>query len=296
MKTWKDITGPILQTPRMQEMKAWLTDERTKKNIYPASQNTFAAFNLCPYENVRTVIIGQDPYHQPGVADGLVFSTQQPARPPSLKFIFQEIYDDLNIQWRHNLTMNEYFPSNSLIRWAQNGFLLLNAALTVEEAKPRSHMNIGWEILLDEVIKALNEHERQIIFLLWGKDAQALKPKIDESSGRHLVFEAPHPAAEAYREGAGFIGCRHFSIIRDILPTLNGEWPGHINLKPFIHKDRLKEFVKKEYPDKVDEIRKQFKEFALYLPLRADKFYDKQRQFEVNLSTNVNYNTYGTKN
>jgi uracil-DNA glycosylase len=289
--TWSEIIKPVLGSPHMQDLKAFLQEERKNKSIYPASENTFTALNLCPYETVRVVILGQDPYHQINVADGIAFSTKQPTRPPSLRFIFEEIYTDLNIQWYHNKNMSEFFPSNNLTRWAQNGFLLLNVVLTVEQGKPGSHKGLGWEVLSKAIIDSLNQHPHTLVFLLWGRDAQEYKQWIDDR--KHRIFEAPHPAAEAYKAGAGFIGCKHFSILRDILPTLDGEYLNCIDLKQFIDKDKLKNYVAERYPNKIDEIRKQFKESSVYLPLVRDKFYKLQRQFEVNLSTNINYNTYG---
>ena len=283
MRTWKEILNPVLTSPDMVEFKEWLKTERLTKQIYPEGKDTLRAFDLCPYRNTKVVIFGQDPYHSPGTADGLAFSSRQMKIPPSLLNIFKEIYMDLNIQYFHNLTMEEFFPIPDLTNWAQNGFLLLNTILTVEEGKPLSHQGKGWEKVLKAALDALNEHEHTIIFLLWGKFAQELESLI---SDKHIVFKAAHPAAEGYKTGAGFFGCRHFSIIRDILPTIHSENQPGINLDSCFNKEKAAELIRKEYPVEAESIiRYVQKEMIIHVPVNESEYNKELHNFEKNLST-----------
>ncbi len=180
--------------------------------IYPPAAKIFAAFDSTPFEDVKVVIIGQDPYHGPGQANGLCFSVNPGIDiPPSLRNIFQEISTD---------TGNPIPASGDLSRWATQGVLLLNASLTVREHQPRSHSGIGWETFTDAAVHALAEHRENLVFLLWGSDAIRKGAFIDRS--RHLVLTAPHPSPlSAYR---GFFGCRHFSKANEYL-TAHGKTP-----------------------------------------------------------------------
>ena len=288
MKTWKEIVTPVLSSDYMVEFRKWLKSEREIKKIYPSSNDTLKAFELCPYKNVKVVIFGQDPYHSPETADGLAFSTQQEKRPYSLNNIFKEIYTDLNIQYFHNETMDEFFPNNSLEGWARNGFLLLNTTLTVEEAKPLSHEGKGWERLINVVIDALNKHEKRLVFLLWGKRSQSLEEKID--TDKHVVFKAPHPAADVYKSaGEGFLGCKHFSIVRDILPTIH--YPDArqgIILNSCFDKDKAAQIVRREYPSDADRIIHYIqKEMIIHIPVNKDQYYQELKKFELSLSTKI---------
>ncbi len=180
--------------------------------VYPPAGKIFAAFDTTPFDRVKVVIIGQDPYHGPGQANGLCFSVSPGIEiPPSLRNIFQEIHDDTGVP----------VPvSGDLSRWAHQGVLLLNASLTVREHQPKSHSGIGWETFTDAAVHALAEKREHLVFLLWGSDAIRKGSFIDRS--RHLVLTAPHPSPlSAYR---GFFGCRHFSQANEYLKA-HGETP-----------------------------------------------------------------------
>ena len=167
--------------------------------VFPAPENIFRAFELCPFDNVKVVILGQDPYHGEGQAHGLAFSVSVDAKiPPSLKNIYKEIKSDLGV---------DVPETGNLERWAQQGVLLLNATLTVETGQPGSHQGIGWEIFTDAVIKTISDQKENVVFLLWGKYAQAKAILIDET--RHLILKAPHPSPLSAH--TGFFGCKHFS-------------------------------------------------------------------------------------
>lgn len=169
----------------------------SQRIVYPSSIDIFNAFKLCSFKKCRVIIIGQDPYHNPGQAHGLAFSVQQAKLPPSLKNIFKEIYSDLGIQNIHG----------DLSCWAKQGVLLINSILTVTKNQPGSHQKAGWQAFTDSVIQTLSEEKNNLVFLLWGRYAQEKKVLIDES--KHLVLEAAHPSPfSAHR---GFYGCKHFS-------------------------------------------------------------------------------------
>ena len=179
--------------------------EYSKKECFPPKNEIFNAFRLTPYENVKVVIIGQDPYHGEHQAEGLSFSVKNNInRPPSLQNIFKELEDDLNIKISNH---------NSLIPWAKEGVLLLNAVLTVEKSKPASHKNIGWETFTDEVIKILNNKKEPIVFILWGNFARDKKKYI--TNNIHKIIESAHPSPfSAYN---GFFGSRPFSKTNEYL-------------------------------------------------------------------------------
>jgi uracil-DNA glycosylase len=172
--------------------------------IYPKGQDIFNAFNLTPFDQVKVVVLGQDPYHGPGQAHGLSFSVPEGKTfPPSLINIFKELKDDLGI---------EYPISGNLERWAKQGVFLLNAILTVRAGQAASHSKIGWNIFTDQVIKKISENKEGVVFLLWGNFAKSKKDLIDLS--KHHVLEAAHPSPLA--RGA-FFGCKHFSATNNIL-------------------------------------------------------------------------------
>lgn len=176
-----------------------------EKCIYPSKENIFAALNLCPLDKVKVVIIGQDPYHGEGQAHGLAFSVLPETKiPPSLKNIYKEISNDLG---------KEIPATGNLNAWAEQGVLLLNATLTVESQQPGSHQGIGWEIFTDEIIKIISDQKEHVVFLLWGKYAEAKANLIDET--KHLVLKAPHPSP--FSAHSGFFGCRHFSQANEYL-------------------------------------------------------------------------------
>ena len=204
--SWQAVIGNEFNQPYMHQLKTFLQQEKTAgKSIYPPGPLIFNAFNHTPFEQVRVVIIGQDPYHGPGQAMGLSFSVPQGMRlPPSLQNIFKEIQADLG------LSMS---GTGDLTPWADQGVLLLNATLTVEEAKAGSHQKKGWETFTDAAIAALNEHRQGLVFVLWGSYAQKKGAAIDAS--RHLVLKSVHPSPlSAHR---GFFGNRQFSSINRYL-------------------------------------------------------------------------------
>jgi uracil-DNA glycosylase len=202
-ETWRPALDPVLGTPAMRALGAWLrAEEAAGKVIYPPRGTRLAALDLTPLDAVRVVILGQDPYHGPGQAHGLAFSVQPGVKvPPSLVNIYKELHDDLGIApARHG----------HLAAWARQGVLLLNNALTVEAAQPGSHQKRGWEALTDAAIAAVAARPDPVVFLLWGSHAQKKAARIwGMADGPHLVLRAPHPSPlSAY---AGFFGCRHFS-------------------------------------------------------------------------------------
>jgi uracil-DNA glycosylase len=197
---WQARLGEALAKPPMPQLSQFLRDEKAKgKIIYPPSAHIFEAFNQTPFDAVRVVILGQDPYHGPGQAHGLSFSVPDGVPPPpSLQNIFKELVRDLGLPRP---------ASANLLPWAKQGVLLLNAVLTVEQAKPGSHQNKGWEGFTDSAIEALAHERDGLVFMLWGAYAQAKGRIID--SRRHCVLRAPHPSPlSAHR---GFLGCGHFS-------------------------------------------------------------------------------------
>jgi uracil-DNA glycosylase len=197
--SWKHILQPEFDKPYFTGLTDFVKNEYKTKQIFPPGKLIFNAFEQCPFDKLKVVIIGQDPYHGPGQAHGLCFSVNDGvAFPPSLVNIFKEIERDLNIP----------VPSSgNLIRWAQQGVLLLNATLTVEAHKAGSHQGRGWETFTDAVIRAVASHKENIVFMLWGSYAQQKGSFID--TNRHLVLKAVHPSPlSAYR---GYIGCGHFS-------------------------------------------------------------------------------------
>ncbi|MCB1649622.1 MAG: uracil-DNA glycosylase [Pseudomonadales bacterium] len=199
-KSWKHLLLPEFEQPYMQELSAFLRREKTAgKVIYPAGDDIFNALNTTPFDKVKVVILGQDPYHGPGQAHGLCFSVKPGVDlPPSLRNIYREIASDLNIP-----------PSRSgyLQCWAQQGVLLLNAVLTVQAGNAASHQGKGWERFTDRVVALLNEKREHLVFLLWGSYAQRKGEIIDRS--RHLVLESPHPSPLS--ASRGFFGNHHFS-------------------------------------------------------------------------------------
>jgi uracil-DNA glycosylase len=203
---WRDVLSQEREQSYFKDLLAFVDGERAAgKKIYPPNSEVFNALASTPFDRVKVVIIGQDPYHGAGQAHGLSFSVKRgvPA-PPSLINIFNELQRDLHL-WDD--LPNNMPPHGCLESWAAQGVLLLNAVLTVEEAKAGSHANRGWERFTDQVIRELNEKRSGLVFMLWGAYAQKKAAFVDRT--KHLVLEAPHPSPlSAYR---GFIGCGHFS-------------------------------------------------------------------------------------
>jgi uracil-DNA glycosylase len=204
--SWLERLDDQFQREYMQKLRDFLvTRKEHRAVIYPPGKQIFNALNSTPFEQVRVVILGQDPYHGPGQAHGLCFSVQSGVRvPPSLANIYREIQSDLGIESPHN----GYLQS-----WAEQGVLLLNAVLTVERGQAGSHQGKGWEIFTDAIVQLLNDERENLVFMLWGSYAMKKGAVID--SRKHLVLKAPHPSPlSAHR---GFLGCRHFSSANDYL-------------------------------------------------------------------------------
>lgn len=196
---WKEILMNEFQSPYFSDLKAFLLEEKKRYTIYPPGKYIFNAFQHCPFDRVKVVILGQDPYHGKGQAHGLCFSVPYGIPPPpSLVNIFKELQSDLNIP----------FPSHgNLEKWADQGVLLLNATLTVRDSQAGSHQKKGWETFTNRVIENISMHKSGVVFLLWGRYAQAKEALIDGE--KHLVLKSAHPSPlSAYN---GFFDCKHFS-------------------------------------------------------------------------------------
>ncbi|MCT7909286.1 uracil-DNA glycosylase [Arcobacter lacus] len=210
--TWKDIIENEQQKAYYGKLKEEL-DKRYKNSIvFPEKQNIFKAFSLTKLDNLKVVILGQDPYHGFGQAQGLSFSTPSNIKnPPSMMNILKEINDDLG--------KKSICEDGDLTSWAKQGVLLLNTILTVEESKPKSHHNLGWEIFTDNIIKFISDNKKDIIFILWGSPAISKSKLIDKI--KHHILTSPHPSPlSSYR---GFFGCKHFSKTNEILKSLGKE-------------------------------------------------------------------------
>lgn len=204
--SWMQHLGQEFEKDYMLNLKAFLQDElKNQKSIYPHGSEMFSAFNLTPLDQVKVVIIGQDPYHGPNQAHGLCFSVKPGIRvPPSLKNIYKELKSDLNLD----------MPNHGFLEsWAKNGVLMLNNVLTVEHGQAASHKGKGWEIFTDKVVDILNNECQNLVFLLWGSHAQKKAVNVDRN--KHLVLECTHPSPfSAHR---GFLGSKHFSKTNDYL-------------------------------------------------------------------------------
>lgn len=196
---WKKILWEEFQAPYFSELKSFLVRETESRSIYPPGKLIFNAFQHTPFDNVKVVILGQDPYHGAGQAHGLCFSVPQGIKaPPSLVNIFKELNSDLGM---------DIPPHGNLESWANQGVLLLNATLTVRAGEAGSHQKQGWETFTDAVIARISELKESVVFLLWGRYAQAKESLVDGE--KHLILKAAHPSPfSAYN---GFFGCRHFS-------------------------------------------------------------------------------------
>ncbi len=197
--SWKEQLKEEFEKPYFKRLAEFVRQAYASQTVYPPPKRIFAALESVPFDRVRAVILGQDPYHGPGQAHGLCFSVPDGVpKPPSLQNIFKEIKSDLGVSVPE---------SGNLQHWADQGVLLLNATLTVEAGKAGSHQGKGWEEFTDAVVKKLNEHRDGIVFLLWGAYAQKKGAHIDRK--KHLVLQAPHPSPLSAHNG--FFGCRHFS-------------------------------------------------------------------------------------
>ncbi len=206
-ESWKAVLGDEFEKSYFKELAKFVKSEYAGKVVYPPAGSILKAFEACPFDQVAVVILGQDPYHGPGQANGLCFSVSDGVvRPPSLQNIFKEITSDIGVS---------PLQSGNLERWATQGVLLLNATLTVEGGKAGSHQRKGWEQFTDRVVKELSQQREGLVFMLWGRYAQEKGAAID--SQKHLILRAPHPSPlSAY---SGFLGCKHFSQANRYLET-----------------------------------------------------------------------------
>ena len=207
--SWEKIIEDEIQKPYYQKLEKEIDKRYENSIVFPEKQNIFKAFTLTPIENLKVVILGQDPYHGFGQAQGMSFSTPKEIKnPPSMVNILKEINDDLG--------RKSFCEDGDLTPWAKDGVLLLNTILTVEESKPKSHHKLGWEIFTDNIIKYISDNCDGVVFLLWGSPAISKSKLIDTQ--KHHILSAPHPSPlSSYR---GFFGCKHFSKTNEILKNL----------------------------------------------------------------------------
>ena len=202
---WAEFLNPELKKPYYLELRKFLVDEYKTRQIFPDMYDIFNALHYTSYHDTKVVILGQDPYHGDGQAHGLSFSVKPGVEaPPSLVNIYKELNEDLGC----------YIPNNGYLKkWADQGVMMLNTVLTVQAHRANSHRGIGWEEFTDAAIRVLNQQDRPIVFMLWGRPAQSKKALLDNPN--HLILEAPHPSPlSAYR---GFFGCHHFSQANEFL-------------------------------------------------------------------------------
>jgi len=206
---WAQLLESEFQKPYYEKLWAFLIEEYSKFTIYPNQKDIFNALHYTPYENVKAVILGQDPYHGPGQAHGLSFSVKPEMRiPPSLRNIFKELKNDIGCD----------VPNNGyLVKWAEQGVLMLNTILTVRAGQAFSHRGQGWEIFTDRVISLLNEREKPVVFILWGRPAQEKIALIN--TNKHKIIQSPHPSPFAARKG--FFGSNPFSKTNEFLHKLD---------------------------------------------------------------------------
>jgi uracil-DNA glycosylase len=211
-KSWQEVLQTEFDKPYFENLVGFVKQEYASNTIFPPAGQIFNAFNTCPFNNVKVVILGQDPYHGPGQAHGLCFSVNDGIQfPPSLQNIFKEITSDLGIPAP---------KTGNLTRWAEQGVLLLNATLTVRASQAGSHQGKGWEEFTDAVIKTISEKAENVVFILWG--SYAIKKKSLINASKHCILTAPHPSPlSSYR---GFFGCKHFSQTNTYL-TSKGKTP-----------------------------------------------------------------------
>jgi uracil-DNA glycosylase len=208
--SWKAVLGDELKKPYFHELQEFVAEERAHHTVFPPEADVFNAFKATPYDKVKVLLLGQDPYHGPGQAHGMCFSVRPGVRPPpSLVNLFRELHDELGCK----------IPNNGyLVPWAERGVMLLNAVLTVRQAEPNSHKDKGWEKFTDAAIRALNDRERPVVFALWGAYAQK-KAKL-VTAPQHRVVKAAHPSPLSMKK---FLGSRPFSTINNALEEVGEE-------------------------------------------------------------------------
>ena len=206
---WDEVLAPLFSDERYLKIREFLKKEYAEHTVYPDMYDLYNCFRYTSFASCRVVLLGQDPYHEPGQAHGLCFSVKEGVKnPPSLENIFKELHDDIGMQKPKNGT---------LTKWAKEGVLLLNTSLTVREHLANSHSKCGWSWFTDSVIQIISEKKEHVVFILWGGNARSKKPLIDKK--KHLILECAHPSPlSAYN---GFFGCRHFSKTNAYL-TANG--------------------------------------------------------------------------
>ena len=206
---WEPLLQEEFEKPYYKSLREFLKEEYRTRIVYPKPDEIFNALHYTDYDDVKVVILGQDPYHGPNQAQGLSFSVNPGVRiPPSLKNMFKELHDDLGC----------HIPNHgSLVKWAEQGVLLLNTVLTVRQGEPNSHKGKGWETFTDRVIQLLNEREKPVVFVLWGKHAQAKAPLITNS--HHYIIEAPHPSP--FSANRGFFGSKPYSKVNAFLQSVH---------------------------------------------------------------------------
>ena len=213
-QSWRNLLQEEFDKPYFEELTQFVKNEYQTKSIYPEPQNIFRAFELVPVDQVKVVILGQDPYHTPGVADGLAFSTKPGNRvPPSLQNIYKEIIAEFGYEKYQNIT------NPDLTRWSEQGVLLLNTSLTVEKGLAASHSKIGWEKFTNTVVEILGKSEKPLVFILWGAHAKSKKELINTT--KHLVLESAHPSP--FSADKGFFGNNHFRLANEFLEKNNLE-------------------------------------------------------------------------
>ncbi len=204
--SWKKHLEPEFAQSYFQKLRTFVHDAYTQSTVYPPPKNLFRAFDLCPFDQTKVVILGQDPYHGPGQANGLCFAVEgDTPLPPSLQNIFKEIEKEYGVPMQNK--------NGDLSRWAAQGVLLLNATLTVGARSPGSHQRKGWEEFTDAAIHALSKEREGLVFMLWGNYAKNKGAHIDRK--KHLVLEAPHPSP--FSAHSGFFGCGHFKLANEYL-------------------------------------------------------------------------------
>jgi uracil-DNA glycosylase len=209
--SWKKALEVEFEKPYFSELTEKVKREYLSQSVFPDPQNIFRAFDLVPFEDVKVVILGQDPYHTPGVADGLAFSTLPANKvPPSLQNIYKEIISEFGI------TAYPHLKNPDLTRWATQGVFLLNNTLTVESGKANSHAKFGWDVFTDTVISTLSNERKNLVFMLWGNFARGKKSLISNINN-HLILESPHPSP--FSAHNGFFGNNHFRLCNEFLES-----------------------------------------------------------------------------
>jgi len=238
---WQSYIDSQMKESYFTRLREFVQKERSAGQVYPSAKDIFSAFLYTPYDDVKVVIIGQDPYHTPGHAHGMAFSSLASQTPPSLFNIFKEIREDFFG------TRATIYKQNNLWQWATQGVLLLNTVLTVRKGEPRSHAGKGWEIFTRGIIKLLNDHKYPIVYLLWGSHAKEYSEFIDN---KHYILEATHPSP--YSANNGFFGSKPFSQCNSFLNTISAQDPyRRVGINWGVWED---EWAKKQYRYRLNKI------------------------------------------